>query len=414
MMNRILALLLCLALFLPVPSFAEEDEEELNIDELFDLEDVELDLDDDGNLVLAEVEEEDPEEEASYYDESLYTSSDASGHFPVEEWEINSLLPEDDVLNILLIGVDSRPKRNTKEGQSQLLRDQIGDKLSYRKRSDVVMILSIDTVFGTLKITSISRDLLVEIPYADGMGYWTGPINEAFSVAHNKNGRLNYATDTPERLIKTVNHNFGMNIRYFVATNFYGVEEIIEYFGGVDVELTKQEASYINKYISQNARTMKNSYDMHSEGRTKLKLANGVQHLDGLQGLVFARYRTIAGATDIVRTGRTRRLLQAMAKPVAEKLKNRELDFLEVLMNVQQYFVTNINIQAVFNKVWPAVRDSDIMSDLENVTNIIEEYRIPGEKGFGYEGSHVKISNMKKAAEDLQEFIYGQVYGFDR
>ena len=413
-MKRILALLLCLSLVLPCLALAEGAEDELDADELFDLEEVDLELDDDGNLILSEDIEEIGSEDESYYDESLYTSSDASGHFPVEEWEINSLLPEEDVLNILLIGVNSRPTQNSKEGQSQLLRDQMGDKLSYRKRSDVVMILSIDTVFGTLKITSISRDLLVEIPYAGGMGYWTGPINEAFAVAHNKNGRLDYATDTPERLIKTVNHNFGMNIRYFVATNFYGVEEIIEYFGGVDVELTKQEASYINQYISKNARTMKRSYDMHSEGRTKLKLKNGVQHLDGLQGLVFARYRTIAGVTDIVRTGRTRRLLQALAKPVAEKLKNRELDFLDVLMNVQQYFVTNINIQAIFNKVWPAVRDSDIMSDLENVTNIIEEYRIPGEKGFGYEGSHVKISNMKQAAEGLQEFIYGQIYGFDK
>ena len=413
MMKRILALLLCLALFLPVLSLAEEDEDELDADDLFELEDVDLDLDDDGNLVLSEVEEENPEEE-SYFDESLYSSSDASGHFPVEEWEINSLLPEEDVLNILLIGVDSRPTKNSKEGQSQLLKDQLGDKLSYRKRSDVVMILSIDRIFGTLKITSISRDLLVEIPYADGMGYWTGPINEAFAVAHNKNGRLNYVTDTPERLIKTVNHNFGLNIRYFVATNFYGVEEIIEYFGGVDVELTKKEADYVNKYIRKNAKTMKNSYDMHSEGRKELKLVNGVQHLDGLQGLVFARYRTIAGVTDIVRTGRTRRLLQALAKPVAQKLKSHELDFLVVLANIQKYFVTNIKIEAVFNQVWPVVRDSDIMNDLENVTNIIEEYRIPSEKGFGYENGRAKIYNMKKAAEDLQEFIYGQVYGFDR
>ena len=412
MMKRFLALLLCISLLLCAPALAEE--EELDSSELFDLEDVDLDLDGEGNLILADVEEEREGGEESYFDESQYITSDADGHFPMEEWEINSLLPEDDVLNILLVGVDSRPTRSSDDGRSQLLRDQIGDRLSYRKRSDVVMILSIDTVFGALKITSISRDLLVEIPYASGMGYWTGPINEAFAVAHNKNGRLDYVTDAPERLIKTVNHNFGLNIRYFIATNFYGVEEIIEYFGGVDVELSKSEARYINQYIRKNARAMRNTYDMHSEGRKALKEQNGVQHLDGLQGLIFARYRTIAGVTDVVRTGRTRRLLQALAKPVAEKLKNRELDFLDVLMNVQQYFYTNINLQAVFNKIWPAVRDSAVMSDLENVTNIIEESRIPGETGFGYEGSHVKLSDIRKTAEELQEFIYGQVYGFDR
>ena len=50
-----------------------------------------------------------------------------------------------------------------------------------------------------------------------------------------------------------MNHNFGMNIKYFIITNFYGVEEIIEYFGGVDLELSKQEARYINQYINGKA-----------------------------------------------------------------------------------------------------------------------------------------------------------------
>ena len=297
----------------------------------------------------------------------------------------------------------------------------MGDHNNYRKRSDVVMILSIDTVFGTLKITSISRDTLVQIPYPNGSQYWEGPINEAFGIVYNKKtGGLDYSIDAPERLVKTVNHNFGMNIKYFIITNFYGVEEIIEYFGGVDLELSKQEARYINQYINgksengvRRSTIMKNSYDLHSEGRQKLKEVAGVQHLDGLQGLVFARYRTIANATDIVRSGRTRRLLQALARPVAEKLKNKELNIVTLLLDLQKYFVTNMNLQAIFNDLWPAVRDSQVMSDISNVTNIIEEYRIPGEKRFSYEGKNVRLTNMRKTAEELQEFIYGEVYGFD-
>jgi len=399
-MKRILALLLCLALFLPVISIAEFEEEDIDFDDLFDSEGQEGDGEGEG------------EEESSM--EGMYVSGDDPGHFPESEWEINSKLPEEDVLNILLIGVDSRPLQNSAEGASQYLRDQLTDHGSYRKRSDVVMILSIDAVFGTLKITSISRDTLVDIPYANGrLGYWQGPINEAFAAAYSKNDRLDYTVDLPERLIKTVNHNFGLNIKYFIATNFFGVEEIIEYFGGVDVEMTKQEASYVNQYINKNAKKMKNSYDMHSEGRVALKKVDGVQHLDGLQGLVFARYRTIAGATDIVRTGRTRRLLQALAHPVAEKLKSGELNIVQLIIDLQKYFVTNINLQAVATELWPAIKNSDIMSDLNNVTNIIEEYRIPGEKGFSYSGSNVKLTNMRQTAEDLQEFIYGMVYGFD-
>ncbi len=415
MMKRLFALLLCLSLLLPVFAAAEDDEEDLDLDDLLEMEDIDFELDENGDLLIPE------DEEENYFDESAYSSSGADGHFTVDQLEINSQLPEEDVVNILLIGVDSRPDSRSKDFPGYLLREQMGDHNNYRKRSDVVMILSIDTVFGALKITSISRDTLVQIPYPNGSQYWEGPINEAFGIVYNKkNGGLDYSVDAPERLVKTVNHNFGMNIKYFIITNFYGVEEIIEYFGGVDLELTKQEARYVNQYIygknEQGVRRyiiMKNSYDLHSEDRQKLKEADGVQHLDGLQGLVFARYRTIANVTDIVRTGRTRRLLQALARPVAEKLKNKELNIVELLMNLQKYFVTNMNLQAIFNDLWPAVRDSRVMNDLSNVTNLIEEYRIPGDKGFSYDGSRVRLTNMRKTAEELQEFIYGEVYGFD-
>ena len=415
MIKRLLALLLCLSLLLPVFAFAEDDEDDIDMDDLLDMEDIDFDLDENGDLIIPEDDEED------YFDESAYSSSGTNGHFTVDQLEINSRLPEEDVVNILLIGVDSRPDSRSKDFQGYLLKEQMGDHNNYRKRSDVVMILSIDTVFGTLKITSISRDTLVQIPYPNGSQYWEGPINEAFGIVYNKKtGGLDYSIDAPERLVKTVNHNFGMNIKYFIITNFYGVEEIIEYFGGVDLELSKQEARYINQYINgksengvRRSTIMKNSYDLHSEGRQKLKEVDGVQHLDGLQGLVFARYRTIANATDIVRSGRTRRLLQALARPVAEKLKNKELNIVTLLLDLQKYFVTNMNLQAIFNDLWPAVRDSQVMSDISNVTNIIEEYRIPGEKGFSYEGKNVRLTNMRKTAEELQEFIYGEVYGFD-
>lgn len=414
-MKRFLALLLCLALFLPVLASAEMVEEDIDQEDLFSDEDVDVDLDENGDLIIPE------DGDDNYFDESAYTSSGTNGHFTVDQLERNSRLPEEDVVNILLIGVDSRPDSRSKNFPGYLVKEQMGDHNNYRKRSDVVMILSIDTVFGTLKITSISRDTLVQIPYPNGAQYWEGPINEAFGIVYNKKtGGLDYSIDAPERLVKTVNHNFGMNIQYFIITNFYGVEEIIEYFGGVDLELSKDEARYVNNYINgknengvRRSTIMKYSYDLHSEGRQKLKEVDGVQHLDGLQGLIFARYRTIANVTDIVRSGRTRRLLQALARPVAEKLKSGELNIVQLLMDLQQYFVTNMNLQAIFNDLWPAIRDSQIMSDISNVTNLIEEYRIPADKGFTYEGKNVRLNNMRNTAEDLQEFIYGMVYGFD-
>ena len=396
-MKRILALLLCLTLLLPVLAFAEE--EDVDLADLVS-EDVELQLDDEGNIVLPE---ENDEIDLNAADVGPFAEMAAENAVDDQELEINENLPEEDVVNILLIGLDYRTQ---KRSANQLLKDQLGDNNDHVKRSDVVMILSVDRIEGTLKLTSIARDLLVEIP-----GHSDGAINTAFAVRKFKNGSFHHSEDRPDLLMRTVNHNFELNIKYFIATNFYGVEEIIEYFGGVDVDLTKTEANYINSYIRQKRSRM--TYDQHADNRTPLEKKDGVQHLDGLQGLIFARTRSIAGENDLQRTGRTRRLLEALLHPVAEKIKNGELDPVNMMLDLSQYFVTNMNLQVMFNELWPAVRDSSIMSSLDSASSLIEENRIPGESGFRYNGSKVQLTNKQQTVEELHEFIYGAYYSAD-
>lgn len=396
-MKRILALLLCLTLLLPVLAFAEE--EDVDLADLVS-EDVDLQLDDEGNIVLPE---ENDEIDLNAADVGPFAEMAAENAVDDQELEINENLPEEDVVNILLIGLDYRTQKRSAD---QLLKDQLGDNNDHVKRSDVVMILSVDRIEGTLKLTSIARDLLVEIP-----GHSDGAINTAFAVRKFKNGSFHHSEDRPDLLMRTVNHNFELNIKYFIATNFYGVEEIIEYFGGVDVDLTKTEANYINSYIRQKRSRM--TYDQHADNRTPLEKKNGVQHLDGLQGLIFARTRSIAGENDLQRTGRTRRLLEALLHPVAEKIKNGELDPVNMMLDLSQYFVTNMNLQVMFNELWPAVRDSSIMSSLDSASSLIEENRIPGESGFRYNGSKVQLTNKQQTVEELHEFIYGAYYSAD-
>ena len=396
-MKRILALLLCLTLLLPVLAFAEE--EDVDLADLVS-EDVDLQLDDEGNIVLPE---ENDEIDLNAADVGPFAEMAAENAVDDQELEINENLPEEDVVNILLIGLDYRTQKRSAD---QLLKDQLGDNNDHVKRSDVVMILSVDRIEGTLKLTSIARDLLVEIP-----GHSDGAINTAFAVRKFKNGSFHHSEDRPDLLMRTVNHNFELNIKYFIATNFYGVEEIIEYFGGVDVDLTKTEANYINSYIRQKRSRM--TYDQHADNRTPLEKKDGVQHLDGLQGLIFARTRSIAGENDLQRTGRTRRLLEALLHPVAEKIKNGELDPVNMMLDLSQYFVTNMNLQVMFNELWPAVRDSSIMSSLDSASSLIEENRIPGESGFRYNGSKVQLTNKQQTVEELHEFIYGAYYSAD-
>lgn len=408
-MKRLLALLLCLALLLPVFSLAESDEDDWDIEAL-DIEDLDIDGEEDDEDAIGSEEDTDD-------DWSNFPDDDQDTIINYDELEINRNCP-DEVINILLIGVDTRGNedRNT---DSKLLKDQLGNHNGYAKRNDVNIILSINLFDGSLKLTSIARDLLVDIPSKG-----TAPINNAFSYRHmKKNGNgLDYVEDVPERVIRTVNRNFQLNIKHYFAINFYGVEEIIEYFGGVDVELTAKEAKAVNSYIKKNAKAMKRTYDMHSEGRQALDTkSDGVQHLDGLQGLVFARTRHVAGENDLQRTGRTRRLLQALFHPIAEKLKNKQLDLLNLIPELTQYMITDMSMQEIVDlamQVWPVVRDSDMLSDMSSITSLMEEKRIPGDTtkgdlGWSYQDEKVKLRDIQAVTEDLHDFIFGAYYPAD-
>lgn len=408
-MKRLLALLLCLALLLPVFSLAESDEDDWDIEDL-DIEDIDAGSDEDNEDSIGSEEDTDD-------DWSNFPDDDQDTIINYDELEINRNCP-DEVISILLIGVDTRGNedRNT---DSKLLKDQLGSHNGYAKRNDVNIILSINLFDGSLKLTSIARDLLVDIPSKG-----TAPINNAFSYRHmKKNGNgLDYVEDVPERVIRTVNRNFQLNIKHYFAINFYGVEEIIEYFGGVDVELSAKEAKAVNSYIKKNAKAMKRTYDMHSEGRQALDTkSDGVQHLDGLQGLVFARTRHVSGENDLQRTGRTRRLLQALFHPIAEKLKNKQLDLLNLIPELTQYMITDMSMQEIVDlamQVWPVVRDSDMLSDMSSITSLMEEKRIPGDTtkgdlGWSYQDEKVKLRDIQAVTEDLHDFIFGAYYPAD-
>lgn len=108
------------------------------------------------------------------------------------------------VINIALYGVDSRNH-------------------DYNGRSDVVMVASVNTKTGQVKLVSIARDTYVAIP-----GYNNTRINHAFSYGG------------PELAIRTLNENFGLDVTDYVAVNFDSLAEVIDAMGGVEVESPKR------------------------------------------------------------------------------------------------------------------------------------------------------------------------------
>lgn len=398
-MKRILSLLLVLCLVLPVLASAELDEED------FSFEDVNLD---DG-FEDEEFDDSQPENaEAEPLPEDLQneliSGMESADYIPTEldtdNLYINTNLPTDRVINILLIGVDTR--------NAELVENDV-------KLADVQMILSVDTEAGTVKLSSILRDTLVTNPFTGNLK----PINESYQSFDKKN----VFHDNPQRSVATVNYNFEMNIQYYVTINFRGVAAIIDKIGGIDLELTEGEAWNINRYLSKNAKSISRHYDTKEAkaARVTLEVKDGVQHLDGLQALMYARLRKSLSkkyqmGDDWQRTARARNLLDKLLQKV---LKMDAWDILDLVSEAIDYVNSNMNADTMGKLIFQ-VLGSGIVSRVGSSDSIIEQFRIPmgnaddGTRTWNYDNDTGKIfmskrnGNFQKNVEALHEFIYGE------
>ena len=404
-MKRFLALLLSLCLLLPVLALGEEDE--LDIEELYedvDLDDTEADLDTgDGESDASPAAE--GENLSEDLQKELADSLEARDYVPTEleidNLFINPNLP-DNVINILLLGVDTR--------EAELIEKDI-------KRADVQIILSYNLDNGSIKLSSILRDTLVTNPF-------TGK-NSAINESYGSYDAKKIFHDNPQRSVATVNYNFGLNIRYYVTINFHGVAAIVDAMGGVDLDLTKGEAWNINYYLKKNARKIARTYDTLAKGqkRTALAVEDGVQHLDGIQALMYARLRKSLSSKydmggDWQRTVRTRHLLDVLLQ---KALKMDVLDMFDLAGTAIEYVNSNMNFDTMTDLILKVLR-SGVTDKLASSDTLIEQFRIPmgdaadGTKTWSYDNDTGKIfmskanGNFQKNVEALHEFIYGRYY----
>lgn len=178
----------------------------------------------------------------------------------------NGLLTNANIKNILFLGVDSD--------------SGVG-------RSDCMMLISIDANTGKIKQTSFMRDNWFEIP-----GYGQNKLNSAFAFGG------------AGLTIKTIENTFGIKIDNYVSVSFTTFKEVINNLGGVDVNITSDEAGYINWQLSKNGQT--------SVGL--VSTAGGVTHLNGQQALWLCRDRggNGFGGDDFTRSGRQRRVIRSI------------------------------------------------------------------------------------------------------
>ncbi|ACA54885.1 LytR family transcriptional regulator [Clostridium botulinum A2B7 92] len=261
----------------------------------------------------------------------------------------------DDVINIAFFGLDRRKKEEP-------------------SRSDAVMILSLDKKHKKVKLSSIMRDSYVDIE------------------SHGKT-KLNhaYAYGGPELAIKTINSNFKLNIRDFVAVDFYGLEKIIDTVGGVEIPVRSDEIKYINSYMQETAK---------AENKAVQEVQNpGLQNLNGMQAVAYSRIRYTSGG-DYERTERQRTILTAVMNKI-KKLGPTEFPKVvgALLPNVESSLSSTEIIK---------MGTSAFTLSIDNV----EQQRFPLDnycEGKLIDGIYYLLFNKEKTIDQMYKYIFEDI-----
>ncbi len=230
---------------------------------------------------------------------------------PVNISSIETRGNTDSITNIMLIGVDGR------------------DGEGYGARSDTNMILSVNTATRTIKLASLLRDVWVTVPGLDfdedGEDDYC-KLNAAFYY-----GGFNL-------LSRTVEQNFHLQIDQYIAVDFEAFSKAVDALGGVDIELTADEAEYIPVESDNPDRfATEDNPDLEPLGHEA-----GTYHLNGQQALAYCRIRYLYAASDLQRQQNQRRVIDKLM----EKAKTMNFATLTgVLTAVLPYVQTNLSKQ---------------------------------------------------------------------
>jgi len=218
---------------------------------------------------------------------------------------------ETGVTNILLIGSDAR---ENVEGS----------------RSDAMILLTISSKTKKIYMTSLLRDIYVEIPEHGG-------------------NRLNaaYAYGGPELLMETINQNFDISVNRYVLVNFEAFANLVDAVGGIELSLTSEELEYVNAYLVEY-----NVITNRPEGTDYMDVSGeGTVHLNGPQALAYSRNRYIG--TDFGRTERQRKVLSEVLGRLPGALLSNPSGLMDGLL---PNLTTNLTMQECYALSFQGIR----------------------------------------------------------
>ncbi len=254
--------------------------------------------------------------------------------------------------NIALFGVDNRSNGDFDTGHS-----------------DSIMVCSINNDNKEVRIVSIFRDTLLEVK------------EDSLQKATNA-----YQYGGPEGAIEMLNTNLDLDITDYVSVDFNALTEAVDAVGGVEIELTDEEAKIMNvNYIPEVAKVT---------GKTSNLVSGGLQTLDGVQATSYCRVRYTAG-NDFKRAERQRTVVSKLV----EKAKQASL----------------IEINDLINAIFPNIKTSISASELISLAKEYKDYELVDTTGFPFtkrsatiksKGSVVVPTTLESNVRDLYAYLF--------
>lgn len=258
-------------------------------------------------------------------------------------------------VNILLIGADRRATKG-------------------RYNSDTMMIATVDTVNNRLKLTTLMRDMLVDVP---GHGY--RKLNSTVALGG------------VELLYETIEHNFHLKLTDYVMVDLHSFVDVVDAIGGVTVEMTAEEISAANDCIAGLNKQLGVEYLWDGF----IFADPGPVHLDGKQALGYARIRKLD--SEFVRTGRQFKLLNMIFAKFRKFSVTKQYDLLYKLLPLVESSMTNDEIIDAAAKL------------LSTGQRGLIYYRLPVEGLFQngkWEKHFVFFCDMGAMSVKLNEFVF--------
>lgn len=270
-----------------------------------------------------------------------------------------------EVINILLLGSDSKDMSN-----------------QYAGNSDAIMIISINPNYRTIKLISIPRDTAANI---EGFEH-RYKINAAF-----REGREQLA-------IKTINENFGLNLKEYVTINISEMYGIINELGGVELEITKEEMNWINQYVDM--------FYEFSGNPVKKVTKYGKVTLTGEQAAAHVKERMAGFSNEMEEHGdygRTRRQRDVFVSMLNKIMSKDPAEISRIIDLVLLQITTNIDLAKYMPLIPEFIANKDAY--LSNIVSVMIP-KVEYSKEILERGAYIYVTDVEKAKRDFIKYMY--------